>query len=299
MKCAYIINGVPASGKTTAANEIKAKLVGRTVVHIERDFFREEIFQEKHPGETFSWSRWKFTSANEGEVTTRWNARLQDAFSIGADIIISDTLVQPRRLNALKERLSATGYEVKVITQHIGQLQAINRDAKRGPRSVGMKALASMYDQYREHFVEKFDNPADGVPTVIVDVDGTLAKMGDRSPFDWHRVGEDSPVHFVIAVVQSLSVKHRVVVMSGRDSVCRKETVQWLYENDVPFDWLYMRDANDMRPDTIVKRELYEQLQKDVKSHVMVVIDDRPSVCEMWRDGGLSVMQVGNPYHTF
>ena len=31
------------------------------------------------------------------------------------------------------------------------------------------------------------------VKTWIVDIDGTVAIMGDRSPFDWARVGEDLP----------------------------------------------------------------------------------------------------------
>ena len=38
--------------------------------------------------------------------------------------------------------------------------------------------------------------------TWIVDIDGTVAIMGDRSPFDWARVGEDLPKSPVITVVE-------------------------------------------------------------------------------------------------
>jgi len=54
---------------------------------------------------------------------------------------------------------------------------------------------------------------------------------------------------------------------------------------------LFMRTTNDSRPDTIVKREIFEE---HVKPHYNAeyIIDDRPSVCQMWRDLGLTVLQV-------
>ena len=45
---------------------------------------------------------------------------------------------------------------------------------------------------------------------VIVDIDGTLAlRTGDRSPFDWHRVGEDTPNPPVIELVQLIHAAGR------------------------------------------------------------------------------------------
>jgi len=55
-----------------------------------------------------------------------------------------------------------------------------------------------------------------------------------------------------------------------------------------------MRSANDQRPDDLLKSELYYFNIRD-RYHVIGVIDDRPKVCRIWRNLGLSVFQAGNP----
>jgi hypothetical protein len=60
-----------------------------------------------------------------------------------------------------------------------------------------------------------------------------------------------------------------------------------------------MRETNDNRPDTVIKRELYEAHIKG-KYNVLGIFDDRPSVCRMWReDLGLKVLQAGDPHFEF
>lgn len=81
-------------------------------------------------------------------------------------------------------------------------------------------------------------------PAYLVDMDGTLASMGDRrGPYDWHRVGEDEPIQAVLDVVDRLTrgSGRKVIVMSGRDEVCRDITLDWLYKHDVRCDELLMR----------------------------------------------------------
>src|SRR5688572_8957451 len=96
---------------------------------------------------------------------------------------------------------------------------------------------------------------------ILVDIDGTLAHRGDRSPFDWHRVGEDQPNAPVIELVHTLywAGKHRIILMSGRDETCRVQTEMWLDAQDVPFHDLHMRPAKDNRKDSVVKREMYDR----------------------------------------
>jgi hypothetical protein len=44
----------------------------------------------------------------------------------------------------------------------------------------------------------------------------------------------------------------------------------------------------DSRPDTIVKKEVLDDLLKNVpKEQIAFVIDDRPSVLNMWHDNGM------------
>lgn len=132
---------------------------------------------------------------------------------------------------------------------------------------------------------------------VIFDVDGTLAVRNETDPevrrfFDWDRVGEDLPNLAVIELAHVIaeSKRYRMIVMSGRDEVCRWQTEMWLAAQGVVFDELHMRACKDNRPDTVVKRELYEAHIAG-RYEVAFVVDDRASVVRMWRDLGLTVFQ--------
>ncbi len=128
---------------------------------------------------------------------------------------------------------------------------------------------------------------------VIVDIDGTLAlRTGDRSPYDWARVGEDDPNPPIIELVQMIRTagQHRIILMSGRDESCRRQTEMWLDAQRVPFDELHMRAAKDNRKDSIVKEELYRQ-HVEGRCGVSWVVDDRAQVVTMWRSLGLTVLQ--------
>lgn len=146
--------------------------------------------------------------------------------------------------------------------------------------------------------------------TWICDIDGTLALKGERSPFDWSRVGEDLPNIPVIRVVEALLyVGDNIVFMSGRMEQCRQQTAMWLNANidccNVHYDdgfpggcceQLLMRADEDYRPDEIVKRELFDNHVKP-RYDVIGVIDDRSKVVRMWRELGLTVLDVaGNDF---
>lgn len=127
-------------------------------------------------------------------------------------------------------------------------------------------------------------------PTAImVDIDGTLAHMnGKRSPFNWSAVKQDDVDEVIASITRHY--KH-VIIMSGRDEVCRKETQEWLNKHDIRFDKLIMRPTKDNRPDEIVKWELYKlHVEPDYK--IDFILDDRNKVVKMWRENGLKCLQV-------
>jgi len=130
-------------------------------------------------------------------------------------------------------------------------------------------------------------------PVVLVDIDGTVALMTGRGPYDWHRVGEDAPNPAVIAAVRAMhAAGHAIVFCSGRDAVCRAETQAWLdLYVDVPYEGLFMRPEGDSRKDAIVKREIFDEEIRD-RWRVIGVFDDRRQVVRMWRALGLTVFQV-------
>ena len=127
--------------------------------------------------------------------------------------------------------------------------------------------------------------------TVLVDIDGTLAVLGGRSPYDWDRVGEDAPNVPVITVVRSLAADSRIAFVTGRDEACRSDTEHWIRLHvGIPGN-LYMRASGDARPDFVVKEELFHRCISD-KFDVWLVLDDRVSSVAMWRSLGLTCFQV-------
>jgi hypothetical protein len=131
-----------------------------------------------------------------------------------------------------------------------------------------------------------------------VDIDGTLAINNTRSPFAWDRVGEDALNLTVATTIEKLGADTNIILLSGRSSDCYDLTVEWLKQHNINYKNLFMRPANDQRPDDILKSELYYFYIRD-RYNVIGVIDDRPKVCRMWRSLGLSVFQVGNPDYEF
>jgi hypothetical protein len=84
-----------------------------------------------------------------------------------------------------------------------------------------------------------------------------------------------------------------VLLISGREEIYRGVTEYWLGTHGLLKYrlGLIMRAEKDNRPDEIVKRELYEQ---KIQPHYQVglVLDDRNKVVKMWRELGLTCLQV-------
>lgn len=128
----------------------------------------------------------------------------------------------------------------------------------------------------------------------LFDMDGTLALMGDRSPYDMRSVSEDTPNPPVVMTAQALAAHPGVdalVIVSGRDETARRATEAWLAFNDIPFDRLLLRKTGDQRPDHVVKAEILDS-QILTRYDVIGVVDDRASVVKMWRSRGLVCLQV-------
>jgi hypothetical protein len=133
---------------------------------------------------------------------------------------------------------------------------------------------------------------------ILVDIDGTVAlKHPDRDIFDYNLVHKDVPNKPVIRTIQKLVFNDPdllVFFCTGRDGMCHAATRKWLRKH-LPFlnneFQLFMRKENDMREDSVVKKEIYMKHFKN-KYHIDCVFDDRNSVVKMWRSLGLLVYQV-------
>jgi phosphoglycolate phosphatase-like HAD superfamily hydrolase len=145
--------------------------------------------------------------------------------------------------------------------------------------------------------------------TVIFDLDGTLAIIDRRRDLsmiggkrDWDvffdpiNIKWDDPNTTVITMAQILySQGFKIVILSGRSARTQDATINWLDDNDVPFDDIHMRPTDKkshFMPDNMLKQNWLFTVLKD--DDVFAVFDDRQQVVDMWRDNGLTVFQVAD-----
>ena len=143
---------------------------------------------------------------------------------------------------------------------------------------------------------------------VIFDLDGTLAnieirrKMATKSngKMDWEiffapaLVAEDDPNIPVIKTAQALAeAGYMIAIFSGRSKGTENTTKSWLNKHKVPWHILKMRPTENkwkFMPDEKLKLQWLNEM--DWKEDVMCVFDDRQKVVDMWREIGLTCMQV-------
>ncbi|MCO6175318.1 hypothetical protein NHF50_09715 [Flavobacterium sp. NRK F10] len=128
---------------------------------------------------------------------------------------------------------------------------------------------------------------------IICDLDGTLALMNGRNPFDAGRCEHDvlnEPVGNLLRNYKKLG--YQILLVSGREEQFKPQTLLFLEKHAIAFDQLLMRKSKDYRKDAIIKTEVYKQYIQD-NYFIEFVLDDRNQVVDMWRkELGLPCFQV-------
>lgn len=277
MKRIILTKGLPASGKTTYAKKLLKEGAG-AYKRVNKDDLRAMLDDGKWSG------------SNERFVLAVRDMIIREALKSGKHVIVDDTNLNPIHETHIQEMFKAEAMVEIADFTDVPVEECIERDRKRTVGHVGEKVIKDMYKKYL-----KPDNkvPVDHAlpPAIICDIDGTLAIMDGRSPFEWLRVKEDKVNRVIKDLLARFDEVTTIIMVSGRDSVCRELTTQWLEENGIRFNALYMREQYDARKDSIVKREIFDNHIRG-KFNVKFVLDDRNQVVEMWRDLGLTCLQV-------
>lgn len=278
-----ICQGIPASGKTTWAKAYSEK--NKDWIRISRDDLRH--------------MRGKYwIPKDESIITEMERSMISVAFNNDKHVIIDATNIS--HLDGLKQFISDVrpGVQIEVKKFEISLDTAIKRDLARS-NSVGAEVITRMYNKLNNIVPVVYKEDMNLQQVVICDIDGTVAEMHDRIPYDWDKVINDSPKTEIIEIVKGLKDSgNKIIFFTARDGndECRRQTIEWL---EIHFGWkykedfeLYMRDAGDMRKDSIVKKEMFEAEIRD-KYYCKMVIDDRNQVISLWRDDlGLVAIQV-------
>lgn len=272
MKTLYMTKGLPASGKTTAAKALVATQPGTKRVN--KDDLRAML------------DNGKWSEANERFILGVRDRLISDILDTGCHVICDDTNLAPKHETQLRQIAKAHKAAFEILDHtHVQPEECITRDLVR-PNSVGQKVILDMYDRYLKPAPALAPAWNMSLPAaVICDIDGTIAEMNGRSPYDWSRVDEDLCRHRVLSVVLSFVEDRgqKLVFVTGRDERCREKTKEWLNRFLGEFYELHMRPAEDTRRDSIVKREIYENHIKD-RYNVNAIFDDRPQVIrECWQ----------------
>jgi predicted kinase len=293
-----VLIGISGSGKSTFANELSKK-TGAVIVS--RDGIRSMLFglsDEEH----VSYYQREDLFKCEKAVTEVEKSTIKSLLRSGKDVIADNTHLRLKYVQAYRDY--GVRVEYKLIDEDL--FTCLTWDSQR-KKSVGEEVIKRQYSSLLE--LKKTFDFSDYEPVsaplkvrdenkqdcYIFDLDGTLALMKDRSPFDWHRVDEDLLNTPVYEIYQALSIsgvmmKMNFLIVTGRSEEAYEPTIRWLKKYAIDFDGLYMRSKGDNRKDSIVKEEIWQEIEKDY--NIICMFDDRDQVVNHARSLGYAVLQV-------
>jgi predicted kinase len=305
-KNVLILRGIPGSGKTTWAKTYMSQLPEGFVARINNDEIVDMTFGK-------SWRRQEGIADALRKIR---EALLKELLltSTVHEVIVDNTNLSVKTVAGLQKVAHRYGANVVVLDDFlkISVESCIERDALR-ESPVGEAVIRKMHKEASrlkpwdegnfEPVVEPYDNHPGRPGCFVVDIDGTLALATSRGPYDLDKVLTDEvnyPVANLVRLIQEGS-RSEIIYLSGRKDSSLRDTQTWLYKNgllgpscDGTLPQLYMRSADDNRPDYIVKNELFQRHIAG-KYTVLGVFDDRDQVVDLWRNKlGLPTFQVAN-----
>lgn len=277
-----MLQGIPASGKSTWSKEfVKGK---EDWVRVCRDDIRSMRGDYWIPSQ-------------ESFIDKMEQYAVESALKSGYNVVIDATNFNPKTVAKWMElaQINDTDFDIKRFD--IALDEAIRRDSLR-ERPVGAKVIKDFYHRYVSSKEIKTDTrfileQNKKLPKcIIVDIDGTLALINGRNPYDDTLVHTDRVNEQVTKIVHTYkNLGYNIFIVSGRQDSCINVTQKWLEDNNISYDFILMRKTGDARKDSIIKQEIYEEHIKD-KYFVEFVLDDRDQTVQMWREQGLLCLQV-------
>lgn len=314
-KC-FIMRGYPASGKSTLAQEMKAKDENTEIVSAD-DFWMKDgkyVFDVKLLPKAHEecFEKFKaFIKAGKNVIVDNTNLRYKDIQKY------IDYLVKNNNLNSFiysVELLEVSFNDIETAIKHrsdqdsgknipASRMRDMYKSFKQDIRNFlmtdykGKISLGSLdFLENRLPFLEESETLTNAI---ICDLDGTLSLfqytngITIRNAYD----ASSADLDFICQpVAKALSAFYKtgtqIIFVTGREEKFETPTRAFLErvcENyDFNYLFLKMRKNGDFRKDTIIKEEIFQE-HIFGKYNITAVFDDRPSVVKMWREKGLFV----------
>lgn len=286
-----VLRGLPGSGKSTFAKELAQKenavILSTDDIITAHDYY---IFSPDYLGLAH-----KLNQAKAEECCKR-----------GRNVIIDNTNTTLKEVQPYFDIANKYKYEFELQEMNLEWSWDVNECFKRNSHSVPLDVIKRMRSRYQSNHklvqdlkvkevitIEPVKFDPDLPDCIICDLDGTLAELGDRSPYDTAKCENDKLNRAVFLILCRYFYDdqdpYNIILMSGREEKFRPETERWLKKYKVPYHRLYMRSTGDNRRDSIVKLELFNKHVRGVYNPIFV-FDDRLSVIrECWRKLGIWV----------
>jgi len=299
MQKVLILKGLPASGKSTWSKNFCEK--NTDWVRVNRDSLRR--------------MRGKYwLPKQENLISEMERACMYAALAQGKNVIVDDTNLNPSQESQVRNWVDNYQNKIAVLDGKEKQIQievkkfnvpvleCVKRDLQR-PESVGKEVIMMMYDKYLKPKIEPIKQDPNLPRIILCDLDGTVCIHNGRSAFDYDKCETDLPNLPVIKIIKNyllLNPKNDIIFFSGREDKCCQKSLDWLkryiFEPELNMYGnrsisLYMRKTGDYRKDCIIKKELFDTHIRG-KYYVDFILDDRNQVVEMWREMGLTCLQV-------
>jgi predicted kinase len=327
MRTIIVYKGLPGSGKSTLAAALITKEPGR-FVRINRDSLRSMVVGPGNNPHARDSDREDLVRTFKDELVRQairsgYDVILDDTHLVPMTVkkihqlaaSVGDVMVVEKGVNVpvdecIVRDAKRSGFE------HVGE--KVIRDMARG---AGLDKNGKKLSDKEAYYPPRWASGQPGADPVtcdqdkllpkaiIVDLDGTWSLLNGRSPYNAETCDQDPPNYPVIECVKAMYLQgYAVLFTSGREDKFREPTERHIAMHGMvpikddqrglndPFEeviqhQLFMRATGDMRKDSVVKSELYEQNIKG-KYNVVLVLDDRNQVVDFWRSIGLTCMQV-------
>lgn len=300
----HIVIGIPGSGKSTYA--LKLIKQNNNWVRVNRDDIRINNFGTEHNPHI------------ENQVTKIEHFIIHSSLESGYNVVVDNCNIKLSYRNEYKKIAESVGnvlYDEHFVNTSFNQCIEWNKSrARQVPEDILVKFYKQASSLYNgKETLTTFFYPTiagNGYPyitqnedlpeAIICDLDGTLAFMGDRSPYDASTCDKDIPNPYVINILEDFHENdYQIIFLSGREDKYLDPTCIFL-ANNISFDdyLLYMRKSGDSRKDSIIKKEIYKA-EIENKYNIMMIMDDRLQVCNMWHELGLPLFRVGDPKANF